>query len=86
LTDYFIICPIVFVLQGIPIAPAGWGIGEALFGGLIGKFGAANLGGLVGVEAMMRTRGVAVSILYRSQVALWSLLGGLFTLIERRRH
>ena len=86
LTDYFIICPIVFVLQGIPIAPAGWGIGEALFGSLIGKFGAANLGGLVGAEAMMRTRGVAVSILFRSQAALWSLLGGLFTLIERRRH
>jgi len=35
---------------------------------------------------MMRTRGVAVSILFRSQAALWSLLGGLFTLIERRRH
>ena len=85
LTDYFVICPIVFVLQGIPIAPAGWGIGEALFGSLIGKFGATNLGGIAGAEAMMRTRGVAVSILYRSQVALWSLLGGLFTLIERRR-
>ena len=85
LTDYFVICPIVFVLQGIPIAPAGWGIGEALFGSLIGKFGATNLGGIAGAEAMMRTRGVAVSILYRSQVALWSLLGGKFPHIQSRR-
>jgi uncharacterized protein (TIRG00374 family) len=83
--DYFIICPVVFVLQGIPIAPAGWGIGEFLFGGLIGKFGAASLGGVAGAEGIMRTRGVALSILYRMQVAIWSLLGGLFAVIERRR-
>ena len=84
LKDYFFIVPIVSAVQGIPIAPAGWGIGEAAYGLLIGKFGAAALPGVPEAEQIMRTRGVALSILHRIHIAAWSLLGGLLTLIDRR--
>jgi uncharacterized membrane protein YphA (DoxX/SURF4 family) len=86
LADYFFIVPVAAVIQGIPIAPAGWGIGEAAYGALIGKFGAATLPGVPGAEQLMRTRGVALSVLHRTHVAVWSLLGGLFVLIDRQTH
>ena len=86
LADYFFIVPVAAVIQGIPIAPAGWGIGEAAYGALIGKFGAATLPGVPGAEQLMRTRGVALSVLHRTHVAVWSLLGGLFVLIDRQGH
>ena len=86
LTDLFFIVPVASVIQGIPIAPAGWGIGEAAYGALIGKFGAATLPGIPDAEQVMRTRGVALSILYRVHVAAWSLLGGLAVLIDRNVH
>ncbi|MBR03177.1 MAG: hypothetical protein CL394_07620, partial [Acidiferrobacteraceae bacterium] len=53
---------------------------------LIGKFGAATLPGVPGAEQLMRTRGVALSVLHRTHVAVWSLLGGLFVLIDRQAH
>ncbi len=84
LADLFFIVPVASVVQGVPIAPAGWGIGEAAYGFLIGKFGAANLGGVAGAEEIMRTRGVALSVLHRIHVAAWSLLGGLFMLTEKK--
>ena len=86
LADYFFIVPIAGVVQGIPIAPAGWGIGEAAYGALIGKFGAASLPGVPEAEQMMRTRGVALSVLHRTHIAAWSLLGGIFMLIHRHKH
>ena len=85
LTDYFFIVPVASVVQGVPIAPAGWGIGEAAYGALIGKFGAAALPGVPEAEQIMRTRGVALSVLYRTHIAAWSLLGGIFILIHRRK-
>jgi uncharacterized protein (TIRG00374 family) len=85
LTDYFFIVPVASVVQGIPIAPAGWGIGEAVYGTLIGKFGAVALPGVPEAEQMMRTRGVALSILHRSHIVAWSLLGGVFMLIHRHK-
>jgi hypothetical protein len=86
LTDLFFIVPVASVIQGIPIAPAGWGIGEAAYGALIGKFGAATLPGIPDAEQVMRTRGVALSVLHRVHVAAWSLLGGLAVLIDRNAH
>jgi len=85
LTDYFFIVPVASVVQGIPIAPAGWGIGEAVYGTLIGKFGAVALPGVPEAEQMMRTRGVALSILHRAHIVAWSLLGGVFMLIHRHK-
>ena len=86
LADLFFIVPVASVIQGIPIAPAGWGIGEAAYGALIGKFGASALAGVPDAEQIMRTRGVALSVLHRVHVALWSLIGGLAMLIDRRTH
>ena len=86
LTDLFFIVPVASVIQGIPIAPAGWGIGEAAYGALIGKFGAATLPGIPDAEQVMRTRGVALSVLHRVHVAAWSLLGGLAVLVDRNAH
>jgi uncharacterized membrane protein YbhN (UPF0104 family) len=85
LKDLFFIVPVVSVIQGIPIAPAGWGIGEAAYGALIGKFGAVSLPATVDAEQIMRTRGVALSILHRIHVIAWSLLGGLLVLLDRKR-
>ncbi|HCK76197.1 MAG TPA: hypothetical protein DHW07_03540 [Gammaproteobacteria bacterium] len=86
LADLFFIVPVASVIQGIPIAPAGWGIGEAAYGALIGKFGASSLAGVPDAEQIMRTRGVALSVLHRVHVALWSLIGGLAMLIDRKTH
>ena len=86
LTDYFVIVPVAAVAQAIPIAPAGWGIGEAAYGALIGKFGAAALPGVTDAEQMMRTRGVALSVLHRTQTVIWSLAGGVLLLLDRQRH
>lgn len=85
LKDLFFIVPVASVIQGIPIAPAGWGIGEAAYGALIGKFGAVSLPATVDAEQIMRTRGVALSILHRIHVVAWSLLGGLLVLLDRKR-
>ena len=86
ITDLFFIVPVASVIQGIPIAPAGWGIGEAAYGTLIGKFGASALPGVPDAEQVMRTRGVALSVLHRVHVALWSLIGGIAMLIDRKSH
>ena len=85
IADLFFIVPVASVIQGIPIAPAGWGIGEAAYGALIGKFGAVSLPATVDAEQIMRTRGVALSILHRIHVVAWSLLGGLLVLLDRKR-
>ena len=84
--DLFFIVPVASVIQGIPIAPAGWGIGEAAYGTLIGKFGASALPGVPDAEQVMRTRGVALSVLHRVHIALWSLIGGIAMLIDRKSH
>ena len=86
ITDLFFIVPVASVIQGIPIAPAGWGIGEAVYGTLIGKFGASALPGVPDAELVMRTRGVALSVLHRVHVAIWSLIGGIAMLIDRKSH
>ncbi|MED5407284.1 MAG: hypothetical protein VYD25_06030, partial [Pseudomonadota bacterium] len=86
LSDYFVIVPVAAVAQAIPIAPAGWGIGEAAYGALIGKFGAAVLPGVENAEQIMRTRGVALSVLHRTHVVAWSLIGGFMLLIDRQMH
>ena len=86
ITDLFFIVPVASVIQGIPIAPAGWGIGEAAYGTLIGKFGASALPGVPDAEQVMRTRGVALSVLHRVHVAIWSLIGGIAMLIDRKSH
>ncbi|MCH1521533.1 MAG: hypothetical protein L7T80_01745, partial [Arenicellales bacterium] len=49
-------------------------------------FGASALAGVPDAEQIMRTRGVALSVLHRVHVAIWSLIGGLSMLIDRKTH
>ncbi len=86
LTDYFVIVPVAAMAQAIPLLPGGWGVGEIAYGTLIGKFGAAALPGVADAEQMMRTRGVALSVLHRTHIMIWSLVGGVLLLVDRQRH
>lgn len=71
--DYFAIVPVANMISAIPIAPGGWGVGEAAYNFLFTRAGASA------------TLGVAVSVSYRlCQMAL-QLLGGLFLLAPSAR-
>ncbi|MCC6784137.1 MAG: flippase-like domain-containing protein [Planctomycetes bacterium] len=84
--EYFVLVPIALIASAVPIAPNGWGVGEALFGTLFGKFAATHVGaGVPDAEAVMRTRGIALSVLYRLHTTLWSLVGGVMLLTDRQR-
>lgn len=72
-SDLLIIYPVVGVMTAVPIAPAGLGIGEGLFGSLYLMFGRSyNIG-------------VLTSIIYRLTFVAWSLLGGIFLITGRER-
>ena len=85
-TDYLTIVPAAMVVQAVPIMPAGWGIGELAYGTLIAEFGAETLLDVPDAEQIMRTRGVALSVVHRIHVIAWSLLGGLLMLWDRQLH
>jgi uncharacterized protein (TIRG00374 family) len=82
--DYFVFIPGINILTAVPIGPNGWGVGEWSYKYLFSTYGARYLTGPMAAEAM-GTRGVALSVLYRLHVTLWSLLGGLFIFFERNR-
>ncbi|MBI5853508.1 MAG: flippase-like domain-containing protein [Planctomycetes bacterium] len=84
--EYFVLVPIALIGSAVPIAPNGWGVGEALFGKLFGTYAAVHVGpGVPDPEAVMRTRGIALSVLYRLHTTLWSLVGGVMLLADRHR-
>ncbi|MEY4675223.1 MAG: hypothetical protein RL148_3007, partial [Planctomycetota bacterium] len=83
--EYFVLIPIINVVSAVPIAPNGWGVGEALYKTLFASYGGAYVQGVANPGAVMGTRGVALSVLFRLHMTLWSLLGGLFVLLERDR-
>jgi uncharacterized protein (TIRG00374 family) len=85
--EYFVIVPVINILSAIPIAPNGWGFGEALYKGLFATYGAEHLAGMAPNAAAetMGTRGVALSVLYRLHLTFWSLLGGVFLFFEKDR-
>ncbi|MFY9343416.1 MAG: lysylphosphatidylglycerol synthase transmembrane domain-containing protein [Planctomycetota bacterium] len=83
--EYFVLIPIINIVTALPVGPNGWGVGEALYKLLFGKYGAAALPGVANAAAVMGTRGVALSVLYRLHLTFWSLLGGLFVLFEKDR-
>jgi len=84
--DYLSIVPAAMVVQAIPLMPGGWGIGELAYGTLIAEFGAETLPGVPDAEQIMRTRGVALSVVHRIHVITWSLIGGLLMLLDRQSH
>ena len=85
--EYYVLIPIVNIITAIPVMPNGWGIGEWTYQGLFATYGAVHLTGVPAAVAAetMGTRGVALSVLYRLHLMLWSMLGGLFVLFEKDR-
>jgi hypothetical protein len=82
--EYFVLVPIINIISAVPLGPNGWGVGEAMFGHLFATYGAGFVAAADPAQVMY-TRGVALSILYRIHLTLWSLLGGLLVLLERDR-
>ena len=81
--EFFALVPVIFIVSALPIAPNGWGIGEALFGNLFGQYGAVYLPGSTNAQQIMSTRGVALSILFRLLSMCISLVGGLLLLFSK---
>jgi uncharacterized protein (TIRG00374 family) len=71
--DYFVLVPIGNIVTALPLAPGGWGLGEAAFKVLF-EMGGAD-GGL----------GVAVSVTFRLCMLAYGLVGGVFLLLPRAR-
>jgi glycosyltransferase 2 family protein len=74
LGENFVIFPIVQTVSALPLAPAGWGVGESLFGWFFESFGSSF------------TLGVAVSVIFRltTQVG-FGLIGGLTWVASKER-
>ena len=83
--EYFVLVPVINIASAVPIAPNGWGIGETMYGYLFAKHGAAYLPGTADPALAMWTRGVALSVLYRTVLTGFSLLAGLLVLFEKDR-
>ena len=83
--EYFVLVPVINIASAIPIAPNGWGFGEILYGHLFAEHGAKHLAGVADAAAAMRTRGVALSLLYRSVLTAFSCLAGVLVLFEKDR-
>ena len=85
--EYFALVPVINIASALPLGPNGWGVGEALYRLLFGKYGAAYLVEVPRETAtlIMGTRGVALSVVFRVHMTLWSLLGGLMILFDKDR-
>ncbi|MCH2101923.1 MAG: flippase-like domain-containing protein [Planctomycetes bacterium] len=74
LQDDFVIFPVVQTISAIPLAPAGWGVGETLYGHSFRLFGSSF------------TLGVAVSVLFRLTTQLgFGLIGGMVWVTSSQR-
>lgn len=69
LRDYFVVVPVANIVSALPLAPGGWGLGEAAYGVLFKMIGASA------------TLGVAISVVFRLIQLGFGLVGGLFLLL-----
>ena len=83
--EYFVLVPVINIASAVPIAPNGWGIGETMYGYLFATHGAGYLTGTSAPFLAMWTRGVALSVLYRTVLTAFSLLAGVLVLFEKDR-
>lgn len=67
--EYVAVVALANVISSLPLAPGGWGLGEATFGTLFHVLQAST------------TLGIAVSLTYRLLVTAMNLSGGLFLLL-----
>ena len=72
LVTYMVTVPIILIVSSVPLLPAGWGIGELMYGFFFRTVGVTNLGLSVGLSALTRV-----------STMLWSLLGGVFFMMSR---
>jgi uncharacterized protein (TIRG00374 family) len=82
-TSYFVLIPVINILSAVPLTPSGWGVGEALYGFFFKKYCAHFLVGIANAGQIIATRAIALSVVYRIHLMLWSILGALFLLFER---
>lgn len=73
LVEYCSILPIINIISALPVAPAGWGVGETAFQYFFGT---------IDVD---EADSVALSFTYRITALLISLIGGVFLLLDRKR-
>jgi uncharacterized protein (TIRG00374 family) len=83
--EYFVLIPVINIITAVPVMPNGWGLGELMYQNLFATYGAPYLPLVANAAEVMGTRGVALSVLYRLHLILWSLLGGVFVLFEKDR-
>ncbi len=67
--DFFVVIPVGNIVSALPLAPAGWGVGEFIY-----KY----LFEMIGSDGAM---GVAISIAFRLSMTFYGLAGGLFLLM-----
>ncbi|MBI5364447.1 MAG: flippase-like domain-containing protein [Planctomycetes bacterium] len=72
--EYVAVVALANVISSLPLAPGGWGLGEATFGTLFHVLGAST------------TLGIAVSLTYRLLVTAMNLSGGIFLLLPGGRN
>nr|HMQ23114.1 lysylphosphatidylglycerol synthase domain-containing protein [Planctomycetota bacterium] len=82
---YVVLVPVIQIMTAVPLAPAGFGVGEWGFSFFWPRCGAAFVAGVADPAAFLRTQGVTLSLVYRLHTILWSLLGGVFVLFEKGR-
>ena len=71
--EYLGVASIANTISSVPIAPGGWGVGEAAYASLFHLLGAPT------------TLGIAVSVTYRLLMMVLGLFGGIFLLLPSGR-
>lgn len=69
--DYMVVLPVAFIVSALPMLPGGWGVREAAFIVCFGRLG------------VDRNPALALSILNGMTMLFWSLLGGVYFLLDR---
>ena len=72
--DYFVLVPVINIASAVPLAPAGWGVGETLYDLAFMRFSSLGPG-----------EGAGLSAVSRVLVAAWSLMGGILLLTMKDR-
>lgn len=73
LVPYMAFIPIIFIISSLPLTPSGWGVGELSFVYFLGTVD------VPGAQAM------ALSLVFRLNATLLSMLGGVFLFLEKER-